>query len=107
VTAQPIRCDTGNDDNIAAMMVTNLHDGTVVGLCGRCAPDYLDAVVAAFRKALAEAEGLPADDQPAAAEGDGARRRTRPRRTKVDASPVPTGADDQQAQPTAQDAPAD
>lgn len=107
MSAQPIRCDTGNDENIAIMLVTNLVDGTVVGLCAHCVPDYLRGVAQAFDAALAPqpAAEQPADD--ADATGNGTRKRARPRKRAEQTPDVPTGADDQQAQPATQDASAD
>ena len=107
MSAQPIRCDTGADQNIAVMLITNLQGGTVFGLCGACAPDYLEGVAKVFRDALAITEAPPADDGAAAATGDGARKRTRPRTRHAEPQGVPTGADDQPPQPSAPDAPAD
>lgn len=107
MSAQPIRCDTGNDENIAIMLVTNLTDGNVVGLCAHCVPDYLRGVAQAFDMALAPqpAAEQPADDADAA--GNGTRKRARPRKRVEQTQDVPTGADDQQAQPATQDASAD
>lgn len=107
MTAQPITCDTGNDNNLAVMLITNLQGGSVTGLCPLCVPDYLDGIAKVFRDALAP---QPAAEQPAAdvdATGDGTRERARPRKRKAEASDVPTGSDDLAAQLAAADASAD
>lgn len=107
MTAQPITCDTGNDNNLAVMLITNLQGGSVMGLCPLCVPDYLDGVSKAFRDALAP---QPAAEQPAAdvdATGEGTQTRARPRKRKADTQDVPAGSDDLAAQLAAADASAD
>lgn len=107
MTAQPITCDSGNDNNLAVMLVTNLHNGNVTGLCALCVPDYLRGVAQAFDAALAP---QPAAEQPAAdadASGDGTQTRARPRKRKADTQDVPAGSDDLAAQLAAADASAD
>lgn len=107
MSAQPIRCDTGNDENIAVMLVTNLQNGDVTGLCPLCAPEYLRGVAKVFDVALAPQPA--ADEQPAegAVEGNGTQTRARPRKQRTQAQDVPAGADVIAQEVAASDAAAD